>query len=131
MIGTLGRPARAGHLKGGAAMSLSAAKRSFAEQHAFNREVLERLWQDPALREAVEKIETDRDGNLIMSPPRRRHAHRTNRIAKLLDRLLPEGVSLVDITVSTLEGLKVPDVAWYSRTRAQAADADPDEVLST
>jgi Uma2 family endonuclease len=113
-------------------MSLSAAKRSFAEQHAFNREVLERLWQDPALREAVEKIETDRDGNPIMSPaPSRRHAWRANRIARLLERLGPGGISVVEQSVSTLEGIKVPDAVWYSPQRALEAEADPDEVLST
>jgi Uma2 family endonuclease len=113
-------------------MSLSAAKRSFAEQHAFNREVLERLEADPALREAIEKIETDRDGNLIMSPaPSRRHAWRANRIARLLDRFGPGGVSIVEQSVSTLEGIKVPDVVWYSPQRALAAETDPDEVLST
>ena len=45
------------------------ASRPFVEQHALNRQVWERLVNDPALAETIEKVETDRDGNLIMSAP--------------------------------------------------------------
>ena len=41
----------------------------FVEQHALNRQVWERFVNDPALAEVIEKVETDREGNLIMSPP--------------------------------------------------------------
>lgn len=106
--------------------------RTFAEQHALNRQVWEQLVNDPALAEAIEKVETDRDGNLIMSPPPKKpHPRRANRIAKLLDQLLPAGFWQVDDTVSTPEGVKVPDVSWYGRERAAASDAEKDEILST
>jgi Uma2 family endonuclease len=104
---------------------------SFAEQHAFNRQVWERLVIDPSLGDALEKVETDRDGNLIMSPPPTdSHIVRQNLIAKTLDRLRPEGLSLVDGTVSTLEGTKIPDTVWYSETRLVQRAASPDPLLS-
>ncbi|HEY0791590.1 MAG TPA: Uma2 family endonuclease [Chthoniobacterales bacterium] len=106
--------------------------RLFVEQHAFNRRVWEQLVNDSALAETIEKVETDREGNLVVSPPPRKpHPRRANRIAKLLDRLLPTGFWQVDDTVSTPEGVKVPDVAWYGQERAAASDADQDEILST
>ena len=52
-------------------MSVPTLYRTFAEQHALNRQVWDRLADDPSLNDALERIETDRDGNLIMSPPPR------------------------------------------------------------
>ena len=43
--------------------------RPFAEQHALNRQAVARLWANPRHAGALEIIETDRDGNPIMSPP--------------------------------------------------------------
>src|SRR3954453_23927482 len=113
-------------------MGATTIQPSFAEQHALNRQGWELLVDDTALQDAPERMETDRDGNLLMSPPPKKpHARRTNRIAQLLNQLLrPEGGAQVDETVSTLEGVKVPDVAWYSAARAEASDAEEDELLS-
>jgi Uma2 family endonuclease len=106
-------------------------ERSFAEQHAFNRQVWERLVNDPSLNDVLEKVETDRDGNLIMGPPPTdSHIVRQNLIAKTLDRLRPEGLSLVDGTVSTLEGTKIPDTVWYGETRVAARASATDTTLS-
>lgn len=101
--------------------------RSFVEQHAHNRQAWERLVNDPALAGVIEKVETDRDGNLIMSPPPGMpHRLRQDHINQLLKRHLPEGGSLVEGSVSTLEGVKVPDVVWYRPERARAVEAgDP------
>lgn len=99
-------------------MGTTTVPRTFAEQHALNRRAWELLVNDPAPGEVLEKIETDRDGNRIMSPPPKRpHARRANRIAKLLGQLLPEGVWQIDDTVSTPEGVKMPDVVWYGPAR--------------
>jgi hypothetical protein len=112
-------------------MSATAIPRSFAEQDAFNRQVWARLVNDPTLNDALEKIETDRDGNLIMSPPPTDpHIVRQNLIARTLDRLRPEGLWLVNGTVSTTEGVKIPDTVWYSKERVAARAAAPDELLS-
>ena len=112
-------------------MSATAIPRSFAEQDALNRQVWARLVNDPTLNDALEKIETDRDGNLIMSPPPTDpHIVRQNLIGKAMDRLLPDGLSLVNGTVSTTEGVKIPDTLWYSKERVAARAAAPDELLS-
>jgi Uma2 family endonuclease len=112
-------------------MSETVLNRPFAEQHTLNRQVWERLVNDPKWNDVLEKVETDRDGKLIMSPPpKRRHARRANRIAKLLGQFLPKGFWQVEDPVSTTEGVKVPDVAWYGPQRAEASDADEDDLLS-
>jgi hypothetical protein len=77
-------------------MSATATQRPFAAQHAFNRQVWARLIHDPTLADVLEKLETDRDGNLLMSPPPKKpHLLRQERVNQLLKRHLPEGGSLV------------------------------------
>jgi hypothetical protein len=62
---------------------------------------------DPELAEVDWRVESDKDGNLIVSPaPTRRHRHRQSRILTLLTRLLPAGVALAEYSVSTPEGVK-------------------------
>ena len=96
-------------------------ERAFAEQHAFNCQVWERIVDNPRWEDTLEKIETDRDGNLIMSPPPAPpHRLRQDRINQLLKRLLPEGGSFVEGAVSTPEGTKVADVVWYRPELARA-----------
>lgn len=95
-------------------------RRHFAEQHALNRDAVARLWADPRFSDALETIETDRDGNPIMSPPPDLdHDIRKNRIAKALERLLPGGEAFVETAVSTFEGAKVPDACWFGAERRQ------------
>ena len=102
-------------------------QRPFAEQHAFNRAVWDRIVDDPKWDDVPEKIETDRDGNLIMSPPPRiGHRARQDRINLLLKQLLPEGVSFTEGAVSTGEGTKVADVVWYPRGLALKLEAQQD-----
>lgn len=99
--------------------------RPFAEQHALNRQAVARLWANPRHAGAREIVETDRDGNPIMSPPADLdHDIRKNRIAKALERLLPGGEAFVETAVSTLEGAKVPDACWFGTERRR-------ELLST
>jgi hypothetical protein len=93
-------------------------RRPFTEQHALNRQAVGRLWANPRHAGAPELIETDRDGNPIMSrPPDLDHDLRKNRIAKALERLLPGGEAFVETAVSTLEGAKVPDAGWFGAER--------------
>ena len=90
----------------------------------------ERLVNDPTMSESVDTIESDRDGHLIMSPPPRPfHRIREDRINQLLKRLLQQGDSLTEGTVSTPQGVKVPDVVWYRAERSAALEAEGDDVL--
>src|SRR4051812_24822171 len=105
-------------------MSTPAVQRTFAEQHAFNRHVWERLVDDPRWNDVLEKMETDRDGNLIMSPPPRTpHRIRQDHINQLLKRQLPKGGSFTEGAVSTPEGVKVADVVWYRAENARVLEA--------
>ena len=73
-------------------MSAPATARPLAEQHALNRQVWDRIVDDPRFEDVLERVETDRDGRLIMSPPPLTpHRVRQQRISELLNRLLPEG----------------------------------------
>ena len=73
------------------------------------REVLE----DRSLRDLPYKVETNRGGQLIMSPAKNVHAFYQGRVAALLERALG-GYVFAECSVGTPEGVKVPDVAWCS-----------------
>jgi Uma2 family endonuclease len=104
-------------------MSVPTVHRTFAEQHALNCQVWERLVNDSSLDDVLEKIETDRDGNLIMSPPPRTpHRIRQDHINQLLKQQIPEGGSFTEGAVSTPEGVKVADVVWYRAGNARALE---------
>ena len=68
---------------------------------------------DPLLDDLPYKIEQDRYGRIVMSPPFARHAKRQYRIARLLEDALG-GLPATECPVLTSEGVKVPDVVWMS-----------------
>ena len=68
---------------------------------------------DPVLRRLPFKIEQDRYGRILMSPPYARHAKLQFRIAHLLFDTL-EGTAATECPVRTRDGVKVPDVVWMS-----------------
>lgn len=69
---------------------------------------------DPSLRDLPYKIETNRQGQIIMSPARGRHGIFQGEVTKLLGQLLPDGVLGGDLSLQTDDGVKVPDAAWMS-----------------
>lgn len=73
------------------------------------REVLD----DATLRDLPYKVETNRGGQLIMSPAKNVHAFYQGRVAELLKRCLG-GHVFAECSIGTPEGVKVPDVAWCS-----------------
>ena len=81
---------------------------------------------DPGLANLPYKIELDKYGKIVMSPAGKKHSKLQSRIQRLLVELMPEGDPLPECAVETIEGTKVPDVAWISDTRW--ASMDPDEV---
>lgn len=95
------------------------------EQHARNQAAYARMLEDPKLAEFDGLVESDQDGNPIVSPPpSRRHSHRQSRILTLLTTLLPAGVALAEYPVSTPEGVKGPDVVWLAPERAGLPEED-------
>lgn len=97
------------------------------EQIAFNKARWRVLCADSDLAQLEWRVETDRLGRLIMSPPPKKvHGRRQSRIAVLLDKFLGEqGLVITECPVCTNDGVKGADVAWISLEREEAS-SDPD-----
>ena len=85
--------------------------------HAVQTELNLRRWtellNDPELAKVEGRIETDRHGHIIMSPPPRpNHGRLQSRIAHLLQTLMPEGETMTECPVSKADGVKAADIAW-------------------
>lgn len=84
------------------------------------------ICQDKTLANLPYRIESDRWGNIVMSPPpRSRHAEYHAEIAVLLRQLLKGGRSITECPIQTSEGVKATDVAWVSRERRASRPNDP------
>jgi Uma2 family endonuclease len=84
-------------------------------QTVFNLRRWSELLADPELAKFEGRVETDRYGHVIMSPPPApSHGSYQSRIASLLDRLMPTGRVLTECPISTADGVKAADVAWAS-----------------
>jgi Uma2 family endonuclease len=98
-------------------------------QTAFNLARWSELMADRELAKLPNRIETDRHGHIIMSPPpAARHSRRQARIAGLLERLLPHGTPFTECAISTADGVKATDVAWLAHERPEVHE---DPVLFT
>ena len=84
-------------------------------QTAFNLRRWLELIASPELARIEGRIETDRFGQIIMTPPPApSHGSYQVEIAVLLRTLLPKGRVLTECPVSTADGVKATDVAWAS-----------------
>lgn len=96
-------------------MPLTIELRASEEQTAFNLRRWAELQADPELRRLPHRIETDRHGRILMSPPPApAHGNRQSRIAALLIHLLAEGQVVTECPLSTSDGVKAIDVAWLA-----------------
>src|SRR5438552_10343619 len=87
-------------------------------QRTFNLRHWAELLDDPELAKIEGRIETDRHGHIIMSPPPApSHGSFQSESAYLLRTLLPEGRVLTECPISTADGVKASDVAWASTQR--------------
>jgi Uma2 family endonuclease len=88
------------------------------EQTAFNLRRWDELQSEPVWFKMEGRIETDRHGRIIMSPPPApRHGRFQAEIIVLLKRLLPDGTVLPECPISTADGVKAADVVWASQQR--------------
>jgi Uma2 family endonuclease len=69
---------------------------------------------DPTLANLPYKIETNRHGQIVMSPARHLHSRQQSDIVVRLSRIATSGYLLLEAAVETTEGVKVADVAWGS-----------------
>lgn len=82
-------------------------------------EVLARRWleiiADPLLRDLPYKIELNAWGKIELSPGSNAHGHSQFWIGTELRRSLPQGRVIVEASILTEIGVRVPDVVWASR----------------
>ena len=85
---------------------------------AFNLRRWAELLADRELAKVEGRIETDRHGHIIMSPPPApSHGSFQSQIAYLLRSLMGTGCVLTECPISTADGVKASDVAWASPER--------------
>ena len=82
-----------------------------------SRELWKNLCHDPRFSDAPYKIETNAQGQIIMSLTRNVRGFYANIIARVLERMLPHGKVIVECAVETLNGIKEVDVAWFTPER--------------
>src|SRR5207247_10517079 len=84
-------------------------------QTEFNLRRWAELLADPQMARIEGRVETNRYGHVIMSPPPApSHGSYQLRIGALLDGLLTTGRVLTEWPISTADGVKAADVAWAS-----------------
>jgi len=84
-------------------------------QTAFNLRRWEELLADASLARVEGRIETDRHGHVLMSPPPAPlHGGLQAEIVYLLRSLMPGGRVLTECPISTPNGVRAADVAWAS-----------------
>jgi Uma2 family endonuclease len=87
-------------------------------QTEFNLRRWAQLLADPELAKIEGRVETDRYGYVVMSPPPAPiHGSYQSRIAVLLDGLMDSGRVLTECPISTADGVRAADVAWASPGR--------------
>jgi Uma2 family endonuclease len=88
-------------------------------QTRFNLERWQEILCDPQLQDLPYRIETDRNGKILMSPPPAPfHGSLQIHIGSLLRSQMNRGQVMSECPVSTSDGVKAIDVAWISRERS-------------
>lgn len=83
------------------------------------------ILEDPELARWPGRIETDRYGRIVMSPPPALpHSFHQSRILQLLARLLPAGYALTECPLLTDDGVKGIDVVWLAPGRTEIAEGE-------
>lgn len=89
-------------------------------QTEFNLRRWAELLADPQLARFDGRVETDRHGRILMSPPPgSQHARLQARLAIMLHEYLKTGEVLTECPISTADGVRAADVAWASPERMQ------------
>src|SRR5713226_5413224 len=84
-------------------------------QTAFNLRRWAQLLAEPELNKIEGRIETDRYGHIIMSPPPApAHGSFQSEIAHLLRMRIRQGRVLTECPISTADGVQAGDFAWAS-----------------
>jgi len=93
---------------------------AYANQTEFNLRRWEEVLADPSLVGIKHRIETDRHGHIIMTPPPGRpHGAKQSKIDRKLGELFPDGEIVTECPISTSDGVRAADVAWLSPALSQ------------
>lgn len=93
-----------------------------SDQTAFNLERWDELLADPFYSQLEQRIETDRHGNVIMSPPPSfSHSYKGSELIRLLNLHGSDGKALHEVPISTSDGVRAADVAWLNDSQLAAA----------
>jgi Uma2 family endonuclease len=99
-------------------------------QFARNLTRWQELLADRELARLPHRVETDRLGRIIMTPPPFfEHVWRISRIIELLHEYLPVGKTLSETPISTADGVKVMDVAWLGSDYAKMLEQSRPLIL--
>ena len=99
-------------------MALTIELPSVEGQTAFNLRRWHEVLADPSLAKLPHRIEADRHGHIIMSPPPApSHGSLQFEVGRLLSTFMSEGRVLTECPISTADGVKATDVAWASPNR--------------
>ena len=91
-----------------------------ASQTRFNLARWTEILADPDLAKLPNRVETDRHGHILMTPPPGfLHSDRQSQMFALLLQLLPVGRPFSECPVSTADGVKAVDLAWLGRGRPE------------
>jgi Uma2 family endonuclease len=86
---------------------------------------------DKRLQDLPFRIESDRWGNIIMSPPpRSRHGQYQAEIVRLLWAFLRGGIVVSECPIETSDGVKAVDAAWVSNERNDSHPNDPAYLIA-
>src|SRR4051812_30720642 len=89
--------------------------RSRADQTAFNLRRWDEVVEDPDWQKVPGRVETDRHGRIIMSPPPAPdHGFYQIEIGALLGAMMKRGRTMAECPISTADGVRAADVAWAS-----------------
>ena len=89
-------------------------------QTTFNLARWSELLADPQLARLPNRIETDRHGHVLMTPPPGfLHSDRQSQMFALLLQLLPGGRPFSECPLSTADGVKGLDLAWLAGDRPE------------
>ena len=101
--------------------TLTIALPSHQAQRALNERRWAELLADADLARVEGRIETDRHGRIIMTPPpAARHGMLQFEIAYLLRNRTAHGRVLTECPISTADGVRAADVAWASEETMRA-----------
>jgi Uma2 family endonuclease len=72
---------------------------------------------DPVLRDLSYKVETNAQGQFIVSPHQNAHSFLQARVRDLLQKHMSQGMVVSEFAIATRQGVKVPDLIWTSSAR--------------